>query len=144
MRSFVLLEAINAGLGLLGAWMLTGLFARGWTRHAAVLMLLATPLYTVMAFKYNANTILVSLWPWTLYFFVKSLDCMKARDAAVFGAFAALCILSKYYTVDPADYLRLIVVLPSEWTQISAFAFAVACCGVVCGSRSAACPLGGE
>ena len=95
--SFILLEAINSALGLLGAWMLTGLFARGWTRHSAVLMLLATPLYTIMAFKFNANTIFVSLWPWTLFFFVRSLDGMKLRDAALFGAFAAACILSKYY-----------------------------------------------
>ena len=95
--SFILLEAIISALGLLGAWMLAGLFTRGWTRHAAVLMLLATPLYTIMAFKYNANTIFVLLWPWTLFFFVRSLDRMNARDAALFGAFAALCILSKYY-----------------------------------------------
>ena len=88
-KSFILLAAINAALGLWGAWMLAGLFTRGWTRHAGILMLLATPLYTIVAFKFNANTIFVSLWPWTLYFFVKSLDGMKARDAAVFGAFAA-------------------------------------------------------
>lgn len=96
---FVLLEALNSALGLLGAWKLIGLFAKGWTRHAAALMLLATPFYTVMAFKYNANTIFVSLWPWTLFFFVKSLDDMKMRDAILFGGFAAACILSKYYAV---------------------------------------------
>ncbi len=95
--SFILLEAIISALGLLGAWMLAGLFTRGSTRHAAVLMLLATPLYTIMAFKFKANTIFVLLWPWTLFFFVRSLDRMNARDAALFGAFAALCILSKYY-----------------------------------------------
>ncbi len=98
-ESFILLQALNSALGLLGAWMLAGLFARGWTRHAATLLLLATPLYTIMAFKYNANTIFVSLWPWTLFFFVKSLDRMRMRDAILFGAFAAACILSKYYSV---------------------------------------------
>jgi 4-amino-4-deoxy-L-arabinose transferase-like glycosyltransferase len=97
--SFTLLQAINSALGLLGAWLLIGLFARGWTRHAAALLLIATPLYTVMAFRYNANTIFISLWPWTLFFFVRSLDGMKLRDAALFGAFAAACILSKYYAV---------------------------------------------
>jgi hypothetical protein len=95
--SFVLLEALNAGLGLLGAWMLAGLFAKGPVRHAAALLLFATQFYTMMAFRYNANTIFVSLWPWTLYFFVKSVDDMRMRDAALFGAFAAACILSKYY-----------------------------------------------
>jgi 4-amino-4-deoxy-L-arabinose transferase-like glycosyltransferase len=96
---FIVLEAINATLGLWGAWRLTGLFVSGRTRHAAVLLLLATPLYSYMAFKYNANTIFVSLWPWTLFYFVRSLDRMKARDAALFGVFAAACMLSKYYTV---------------------------------------------
>ncbi len=97
--SFVLLEAINAALGLLGAWRLIGLFAKDWTRHAATLLLLATPFYTYMAYKYNANTILISLWPWTLFFFVSSLDNLSKRDAVWFGVFAALSILSKYYTV---------------------------------------------
>ena len=97
--SFVLLEALNAGLGLLGAWMLTGLFAKGPARHGAALLLLATQFYTMMAFRFNANTIFVSLWPWTLFFFVKSIDDMRMRDAALFGAFAAACMLSKYYAV---------------------------------------------
>jgi 4-amino-4-deoxy-L-arabinose transferase-like glycosyltransferase len=97
--SFVLLEALNAALGLWGAWRLTGLFASGPTRHAATLLLVATPLYTVMAFKYNANTIFVSLWPWTLFFFVRSLDRLSKLDALWFGIFAAFCILSKYYSI---------------------------------------------
>jgi hypothetical protein len=96
--SFVLLEALNATLGLWGAWRLIGLFVKGWTRHAAALLLVATPFYTFLAFKYNANTILISLWPWTLFFFVRSLDNMSMRDAAWSGGFAAACILSKYYT----------------------------------------------
>ncbi len=97
--SFVLLEALNATLGLWGAWRLIGLFANGWTRHAAALLLLATPFYTFQAYKYNANTIFLSLWPWTMFFFVKSIDNMKMRDAALFGVLAAACILSKYYAV---------------------------------------------
>jgi 4-amino-4-deoxy-L-arabinose transferase-like glycosyltransferase len=97
--SFVILEALNATLGLLGASKLIGLFARGWQRHAATLLLLATPFYTFNAYKYNANTIFVSLWPWTLYFFVRSLDRMSKWDALFFGVFAAACILSKYYAV---------------------------------------------
>ena len=95
--SFVLLEAVNATLGLFGAWMLIGLFAKGWERHAATLLLVATPFYTFNAYKYNANTIFISLWPWTLFFFVRSVDFMSKRDAALFGVLAAACILSKYY-----------------------------------------------
>ena len=97
--SFVLLEALNAALGLFGAWMLIGLFTKGWERHAATLLLAATPFYTFNAYKYNANTIFISLWPWTLYFFVRSVDFMSRRDALLFGVLAAACILSKYYAV---------------------------------------------
>ena len=95
--SFVLLEALNATLGLFGAWMLIGLFTKGWARGAATALLVATPFYTFNAYKYNANTIFISLWPWTLYFFIRSVDLMSRRDALFFGMFAAACILSKYY-----------------------------------------------
>jgi 4-amino-4-deoxy-L-arabinose transferase-like glycosyltransferase len=97
--SFVLLQALNATLGVFGAWMLIGLFTKGWERHAATLLLVATPFYTFNAYKYNANTIFISLWPWTLYFFIRSADLMSRRDALIFGVFAAACILSKYYAV---------------------------------------------
>ncbi len=97
--SFVLLEALNAALGLLGAWILARQFANGSMRHAAALLLIATPFYTVMAFKFNANTIFLSLWPWTLLFFIRSLDPKGYRDACLFGAMAAACVLSKYYAV---------------------------------------------
>ena len=97
--SFVLLEAVNATLGLFGAWMLIGLFTKGWERHAATLLLVATPFYTFNAYKYNANTILISLWPWTLYFFIRSVDFLSKRNAVIFGVLAASCILSKYYAV---------------------------------------------
>src|SRR5271166_4149668 len=97
--SFVLLEALNATLGLFGAWMLIGLFTKGWERHAATLLLAATPFYTFNAYKYNANTIFISLWPWTLCAFVRSVDFMSRRDALLFGVLAAACILSKYYAV---------------------------------------------
>ena len=97
--SFVLLEAVNATLGIFGVWMLVGLFTRGWERHAATLLLVATPFYTFNAYKYNANTIFISLWPWTLYVFIKSVDLMSKRNAVFFGILAAACILSKYYAV---------------------------------------------
>ena len=97
--SFRMLEGLNATIGLLGAWQLIGLFVSGRARLTATLLLLATPFYTFLAYKFNANTIFISLWPWTLYFFVKSVDHMKMRDALLFGLLAAASILSKYYAV---------------------------------------------
>ncbi len=97
--SFIVLAVLNATLGLLGAWRLAGLFAQGRDRDAATLLLLATPFYTFLSFKYNANTIFLSLWPWTLFYFVKSLDKMRTQDAVLFGVLAAASILSKYFAI---------------------------------------------
>jgi hypothetical protein len=96
---FRLLESVNIVVGLWGAWRLIGLFVKGDARNAAALLLLGTPFYIFIAYRYNANSIFMSLWPWTLYFFVRSIDHMRMRDALAFGAFAAACILSKYYAV---------------------------------------------
>jgi 4-amino-4-deoxy-L-arabinose transferase-like glycosyltransferase len=97
--AFALLSSLNAGVGLLGAWRLIGLFAEGEKRSAATLLLLLTPFYTFLAYKYNANSIFLSIWPWTLYFFVRSLNGRALVDAALFGVCMGLGLLSKYYAL---------------------------------------------
>ena len=70
--SFYLLASLNAAAGLWGTWVLAGQFLRPHQRLAVVLLLMLSPCYSVMALKLNANTILLSLWPWATYFFVRS------------------------------------------------------------------------
>jgi hypothetical protein len=91
------LAAVNGAIGLLGAWALIGCFLAGRERITATLLLLLTPFYTLLDFKYNANCIFLSLWPWTAYFFVRSIERMNLPDALAFGAMAGLDFLSKYY-----------------------------------------------
>jgi hypothetical protein len=97
--SFILLSVLNTTIGLAGAWRLIGLFAHGRERNTATLLLLATPFYTFLSYKYNANIIFISLWPWTLYFFVKSLDNMRLGDSVIFSLLAAASMLSKYFAI---------------------------------------------
>jgi 4-amino-4-deoxy-L-arabinose transferase-like glycosyltransferase len=97
--AFALLAMLNAGLGLWGSWMLIGGFADGYRRLAATVLLLLTPFYTFLAFKYNANSIFLSLWPWTMHFFVRSIDKRRLPDAILFGLFMGLALLSKYYAL---------------------------------------------
>ena len=97
--SFALLSSLNAGLGLCGAWMLVGNFAGGARRIAATALLLLTPFYTFLAYKYNANSIFLSLWPWTLHFFVRSLERQRIADSLLFGLFMGLALMSKYYAL---------------------------------------------
>src|SRR5262249_45039494 len=44
------------------------------------------------------NFIQLSLWPWTVYFFVLSITKQRSKDAFLFGALAAAGLLSKYYS----------------------------------------------
>jgi 4-amino-4-deoxy-L-arabinose transferase-like glycosyltransferase len=97
--AFDLLAMVNAGIGLIGSWLLIGNFASGDRRRAATLLLLLTPCFTFLAFKYNANSIFLSLWPWALHFFVRSYRTRRAGDAFWFGFVLGLAFLSKYFAV---------------------------------------------
>jgi 4-amino-4-deoxy-L-arabinose transferase-like glycosyltransferase len=95
--SFAALDALNAGLGLAGAWSLIGDFARGEKRMAAFALLLLTPIYTLGAYKYDANTIFLSIWPWTTHAFVRALRTRGLGWSLGFGALAGAALLCKYY-----------------------------------------------
>ena len=95
--AFYLLSEGNASLGVLGTWALLGRFTKGPERLAGTLLLLLTTFYTFNAFRFNANTIQLSLWPWTMYFFVISLEKKTVSSGVVFGILAGFALLSKYY-----------------------------------------------
>jgi 4-amino-4-deoxy-L-arabinose transferase-like glycosyltransferase len=97
--AFSLLAVLNANIGLWGAWKLIGRFAGAEKHVVATILLLLTPFYTFLCFKYNANSIFLSLWPWTAYFFVRSIDERRPWHGVMFGVLAAADILSKYFAV---------------------------------------------
>jgi len=95
--SFAALDALNAVIGLAGAWALIGDFARGERRVAAFALLLLTPIYTLGAYKYDANTIFISLWPWATHAFVRALRTRTLVWSLAFGALVGVALLSKYF-----------------------------------------------
>ena len=99
--SFALLDAVNAGIGLAGAWALIGDFAGGSRRMAGFALLLLTPIYTLGAYKYDANTIFLSLWPWMTHAFVRAMRTRGVGWSVGFGALAAAAMMSKYFAVVP-------------------------------------------
>lgn len=95
------LSSSNVVVALLGVAALAGRL--GLARHAtvAVLLLLWTLPYTTLAAKFNANSQLLSLWPWTAVALLASLQSRGWRAWAwntALGALAAACLLSKYYS----------------------------------------------
>lgn len=97
--AFAILTSLNAGVGLCGAWMLIGNFAEGQKRLAATVLLLLTPFYTFLSYKYNANSIFLSIWPWTLYFFTRAIESRRLVDSVFFGVLMGVALLSKYYAL---------------------------------------------
>ena len=98
--AYYLLAATNAAVGLAGIWALTGrVDASPRRRLVAVAALSLTPIYGFLALKFNANAILLSVWPWAAWIFLKALDTRAARDGALLGLLLAVAMLSKYVSL---------------------------------------------
>ncbi len=136
--SFYLLAALNSALGLWAIWLLAGLFVDGSRRLAAVLIAMLTPLYGVLALKFNANSVLLALWPLATYFFVRTIRATRDRevgdrsakqnqamDSIGLGVFSAVALLSKYYSVLLLLALLVVAVLhPSRrayWRSLAPY-----------------------
>jgi 4-amino-4-deoxy-L-arabinose transferase-like glycosyltransferase len=97
--SYYALSALNIGAGLVGVWRLSRLLLRSYARLSAVSLLLFTPSYHYMGTNFNANTILLSIWPWTAYYFVKTLHTNAWKDGIAFGVLCGWALLGKYYSI---------------------------------------------
>lgn len=108
--AYYLLSYLNAAAGVLGiVWLArlclpedTSAARRDAFLMAAALFAMLSFPYSNLAAKFNADTILLSVWPWTAYAFFAALH---ARDAwrrwsfsVLFGVLAAAAMLSKYYS----------------------------------------------
>jgi 4-amino-4-deoxy-L-arabinose transferase-like glycosyltransferase len=97
--AYYLLSAVNVGVGFAGIWKLAGRFLERDGQLLSILLLAFMPYYNYMASNFNANTILLSLWPWTAYAFVRSLQTRSIAAGIAFGNLAAAGLLSKYYSI---------------------------------------------
>ena len=96
-----LLSYGNAALGLLGVYRLAHAMQRPqWARPAIVLLCMAFP-YSTLAVKFNANAVLLSVWPWVAVAWWHSVHA-SAKPAwlasVALGLLSALAMLGKYYS----------------------------------------------
>lgn len=103
--AYYLLSYTNAAIGALGIAALAALWLPqpGGQRNNALLLALLFALggfpYANLAGKFNADTVLLSLWPWTAYAYFRA-----ARPGAAYGwcvalgALAAAAMLGKYFS----------------------------------------------
>ena len=113
--AYFALSALNAFAGLLGIVALAKRFVPLRLAAIAGLAMAVSPLYSNLAIKFNANSVLLSFWPWTAYFFVRYMQTRSWRAAIALGALAAATILGKYFSVVLLIALFLAAVARPAW-----------------------------
>ncbi len=96
--AYFALSAVDAMTGLLGIVALAGRFLPRRLAVVAGLAMAVSPLYSNLAIKFNANSVLLSVWPWTAYFFVRFMQTGGWRSAIALGALAGAAVLGKYFS----------------------------------------------
>ena len=99
--SYRLLSYTNVAVGLWGVLHLARRLGLSALAPTAVLLLLWSLPYANLAAKFNANSQLLSLWPWTAAMLLASWQERRWRGAAcsaALGLLAAASMLSKYYS----------------------------------------------
>jgi len=97
--AYFALSSLNAMVGLFGIVALARRFVPPRLAFIAGLAMAVSPLYSNLAIKFNANAVLLSVWPWTAYFFVRFVQTGARSPAAALGVLAGAAILGKYFSV---------------------------------------------
>jgi 4-amino-4-deoxy-L-arabinose transferase-like glycosyltransferase len=97
--SFQLLAMINSALALWFVDLISRRFVRGDKRIVVLLLAMLLPVYQFHAQRFNANTVLLAIWPLATYCFLRSFETRRLPWAMAAGATAALALLGKYYSV---------------------------------------------
>jgi 4-amino-4-deoxy-L-arabinose transferase-like glycosyltransferase len=97
--SFRLLAMTNAAIALWAVDLIAGRFVRGDKRAVVLLLSMLLPAYQFHAQRFNANAVLLAIWPLATYCFLRSFETRQIKWAAAAGALAAVAMLGKYYSV---------------------------------------------
>ncbi|CAM3762691.1 Glycosyltransferase RgtA/B/C/D-like domain-containing protein [Bordetella sputigena] len=113
--AYFALSMANAILGICGIVALARRFLPAREAAVAGLAMAISPIYTTLAIKFNANTVLLSLWPWTAYFFVRYVQTGTRKAALAMGAMAGVAMLGKYFSVAVLAGLALAGLCRPAW-----------------------------
>jgi 4-amino-4-deoxy-L-arabinose transferase-like glycosyltransferase len=97
--SFRLLSMVNAAIALFAVDLIARRFVRGDARAVILFLLLLTPAYQFHAEKFNANSVLLAVWPLATYCFLRSFEGRTALWSIATGLLCAVAMLGKYYSI---------------------------------------------
>src|SRR3954470_3962753 len=97
--SLQLMAMANAGLALVFVDRIARRFATGHKRILVLLLLMLTPAYQFHAQRFNANAVLLAIWPLATWCFLRAFETRSAFWAVAVGCTTALAMIGKYYSV---------------------------------------------
>lgn len=97
--SLQLMAMVNAAVALWCVDLISRRFVKGDKRIIVLLLLMLLPTYQFHAQRFNANSVLLAIWPLATYCFLRSFESRQFVWAVAAGATAAIAMLGKYYSV---------------------------------------------
>lgn len=97
--SLQLMAMTNAALALWSVDLISKHFVTGHKRLLVLLLLMLTPAYQFHAQRFNANAVLLAIWPLTTYCFLRAFETRAIVWSIAAGTAAAAAMLGKYYSV---------------------------------------------
>ncbi|MCP4620843.1 MAG: glycosyltransferase family 39 protein [Bradyrhizobium sp.] len=97
--SLRLMAMVNAAVALWAVDLIAKRFVTGEKRVVILLLLMLTPVYQFHAQRFNANSVLLAIWPIATYCFLRSFEERRATWAIAAGVATAVAMLGKYYSV---------------------------------------------
>jgi len=97
--SLQLMAMVNAGLALFFVDLVARQFVTGHKRILVLLLLMLTPVYQFHAQRFNANAVLLAIWPLATWCFLRAFETRSAPWAVAAGCATALAMVGKYYSI---------------------------------------------
>ncbi|MHC2436133.1 glycosyltransferase family 39 protein [Bradyrhizobium sp. USDA 4451] len=97
--SLQLMAMTNAALALWFVDLIARRFVSGHKRLIVLLLLMLTPAYQFHAQRFNANAVLLAVWPLATYCFLRAFETRAPLWAMAAGLTASLAMLGKYYSI---------------------------------------------
>lgn len=97
--SLQLMAMVNAAAALWAVDRIAARFAEREKRVVVLLLLMLLPVYQFHAQRFNANSVLLAIWPIATYCFLRSFEERTVLWAVAVGVATAIAMLGKYYSV---------------------------------------------
>ena len=97
--AYYLFAVILPTVALWIAWRVAARYLPADKRVVGVALLTLVPFYNLLAFKFDANTVLTPFWAATTWWFLRSFETRRAGWSVLAGIGAAAAMLGKYWSV---------------------------------------------